>query len=110
MLILGVNAMHTDASAALMADGELLYAAEEERFSREKHASGLPVQAMRWVLEEAGVKAAELDHLALSKSPHAHKARRAVHGLTRAVGTKSLPSDRLAARGRRSSPGRVRAR
>lgn len=100
MLILGVNAMHADASAALMADGKLLYAAEEERFSREKHASGLPVQAMRWVLQEAGVEPLELDHLALSKSPHAHRARRAVHGLTHALRTRKLPGDRLAARGR----------
>lgn len=100
MLILGVNAMHADASAALVADGQLLSAVEEERFTREKHASGLPIEAIRWVLEEAGVKPSELDHLAFSKNPHAHRARRALHSLSHARRTKTLPTERLAARGR----------
>ncbi|MFN2504760.1 MAG: carbamoyltransferase [Acidimicrobiales bacterium] len=100
MLILGLNAFHADASAALFADGELVAAAEEERFNRVKHASGLPVQASRWVLSHAGVKPEQLDHIALSKSPHVHKARRAVHGILHTVRQRSLPRERLAARAR----------
>src|SRR5205807_3770402 len=61
MLILGLNALHADASAALWCDGELVAAAEEERFTRVKHASGLPVEAMRWVVEDAGRRPEDLD-------------------------------------------------
>jgi carbamoyltransferase len=100
MLILGLNAFHPDASAALFADGELIAAAEEERFNRVKHAAGLPVEASRWVLEHAGVKPDQLDHVALSKSPHVHKARRVAHGILHTVRQRSLPTDRLAARSR----------
>src|SRR5437588_12702423 len=70
MLILGVNALHADASAALFADGELLAAAEEERFTRVKHASGLPVQALKWVLKEAEVSPSQVDHVAFPRNPH----------------------------------------
>jgi carbamoyltransferase len=100
VLILGVNAMHADASAALVADGELVCAAEEERFTREKHATGLPVEAIRWVLREGGVKPDDLNHVAFSKNPHVHKARRLVHGLTHAARTRTAPNERVASRGR----------
>ncbi len=100
MLILGLNAFHADASAALLVDGQLVAAAEEERFTRVKHASGLPVEAVRWVLSEAGVKPDQLDHIALSKSPHVHKARRVAHGILHTVRQRSLPRERLAARSR----------
>jgi len=98
MLILGLNAFHADASAALFSDGELIAAAEEERFNRVKHASGLPIDATRWVLSYAGVKPGEVDHIALSKSPHVHKARRAAQGIRHTVRQRSLPRERLAAR------------
>jgi carbamoyltransferase len=60
MILLGINNMH-DASCALMADGRILAAAEEERFTRKKHTSGLPVHAMRYCLESAGLTARDLD-------------------------------------------------
>ncbi len=100
MLILGLNAFHADASAALFVDGELVAAVEEERFTRVKHASGFPSESIRWVLDHAGVTADQLDHVAMSKSPHVHKARRVAHGLAQTVRQRSLPRDRLAARSR----------
>lgn len=103
MLILGLNAFHADASAALFVDGDVVAAAEEERFNRVKHASGLPVEAARWVLAEAGVKPSALNHIALSKNPHAHKARRLAHALVHAARQRSLPRERLAARARTMS-------
>ena len=56
--ILGLNAFHGDAAAALVVDGELVAAAEEERFSRVKHVAGFPALAAAWCLEEAGLGAA----------------------------------------------------
>jgi carbamoyltransferase len=55
--ILGLNAYHGDAAAALVVDGELVAAAEEERFNRVKHSAGFPAQAAAWCLAEAGLSA-----------------------------------------------------
>ena len=54
MLILGINAYHGDASAALLVDGQLVAAAEEERFNRIKHCAGFPRLAIEFCLEAAG--------------------------------------------------------
>ena len=65
MWILGLNNMH-DASAALVHDGILVAAAEEERFSRVKHAVGFPVHAIRYCLKEAGIEFDQIDTVAVS--------------------------------------------
>ena len=70
--ILGLNAYHGDVAAALVVDGELVAAAEEERFTRLKHAAGFPARAALWCLEEAGIAPGDLDHLAVSRDPHAN--------------------------------------
>lgn len=70
--ILGLNAYHGDAAAALVVDGELVAAAEEERFNRIKHVAGFPSLAARWCLEEAGVRPEDLDHVAVSRDPRAN--------------------------------------
>ena len=57
---LGLNAYHGDAAAALVVDGELVAAAEEERFNRVKHSAGFPTQAAAWCLAEAGVSAPDV--------------------------------------------------
>ena len=62
--ILGLNAYHGDAAAALVVDGELVAAAEEERFNRIKHCAGFPAEAARWCLADAGVEPSDLDHVA----------------------------------------------
>lgn len=74
MRVLGVNALFHDPSAALVVDGRIVAAAEEERFSRRKHgkrpvpfaAWELPEQAMRWCLQEGGIDAEDLDAVAYS--------------------------------------------
>jgi carbamoyltransferase len=70
--ILGLNAYHGDASAALVVDGELVAAAEEERFSRVKHVAGFPRLATAWCLEHAGLEAGDLDHVAIGRDPRAN--------------------------------------
>src|SRR5438105_14227561 len=70
--ILGLNAYHGDAAAALVVDGELVAAAEEERFNRVKHCAGFPAQAARWCLEDAGVAPADLGHVAIGRDPKAN--------------------------------------
>ncbi len=70
--ILGLNAYHGDAAAALVVDGELVAAAEEERFNRVKHCAGFPELAARWCLVDAGLEPSDLDHVAVSRDPKAN--------------------------------------
>ena len=65
MIILGINAYHGDVSAALLRDGELVAAVEEERFRRVKHWAGFPQEAIRACLQMAGIGAGG-DHFAVS--------------------------------------------
>jgi carbamoyltransferase len=74
--ILGLNAYHGDAAAALVVDGELVAAAEEERFNRVKHCAGFPAAAARWCLEDAGLRPDDLDHVAVSRDPRANLGRK----------------------------------
>jgi carbamoyltransferase len=74
--ILGLNAYHGDAAAALLIDGELVAAAEEERFNRVKHCAGFPAQAAAWCLADAGLAAGDLDHVAVSRDPRANLGRK----------------------------------
>jgi len=74
--VLGLNAYHGDAAAALVVDGELVAAAEEERFNRVKHCAGFPSLAARWCLQDAGVAPEDLDHVAVSRDPRANLGRK----------------------------------
>lgn len=67
--ILGVSALYHDAAVALLRDGEPVYAAQEERFTRIKHDRALPVRAARWCLEQAGIGPADLTHLVFYEKP-----------------------------------------
>src|SRR5579864_588907 len=73
MKILGLNAFHGDASAALLRDGQLIAALEEERLNRIKHWAGLPVFAAKACLQ--GIQP---DHIAISRDPRAHLADKLV--------------------------------
>jgi len=82
--ILGLNAYHGDAAAALVVDGELVAAAEEERFNRVKHCAGFPSLAAAWCLADAGIAPAELDHVAVGRDPRANLGPKLRRTLTRA--------------------------
>ena len=71
MHILGINAYHGNASAALVCDGRLVAAVEEERFNRVKYAAGFPLGAIRYCLAEAGITIEEVDHIAIPRDPWA---------------------------------------
>src|SRR4051794_29560458 len=72
MYILGINAYHGDAAAALVRDGELIAAVEEERFNRVKHCAGFPVRSIEYCLRTAGISAGDLDHVGISRNPSAN--------------------------------------
>ena len=83
MIILGLNLFHGDSSAALVRDGVLLAAAEEERFRRIKHWAGFPAQAIRYCLSAAGIDLAQVDHIAVNQDSGANLAAKIRHVLLR---------------------------
>jgi carbamoyltransferase len=118
MVILGINAYHGDASAALVVDGELIAAAEEERFSRVKHVAGFPSQAVRYCLQAGGVGPEAIDHVGIPRDPRVQLFSKALHALrapSHAVGRlkalarfgEGIRSDLARALG--TDPGAVRA-
>src|SRR5438874_11842824 len=70
MNILGLNAFHGDASAALLTNGQLAFALEEERLNRVKHWAGFPALAAQACL--AGTDPNDVEHVAISRNPRAH--------------------------------------
>ena len=79
MIILGINAFHADASACVVRDGQLIAAAEEERFTRVKHWAGCPIQAIEYCLFEAKVSMSDIDHIAVNRDPQAHLIDKALY-------------------------------
>ncbi len=69
MIVLGISAFFHDAAAALLVDGVVVAAAQEERFTRLKHDAALPVNAARFCLEQAGVTIAQVDHVVFYEKP-----------------------------------------
>jgi len=67
--VLGISAYYHDSAAALLRDGEIVAAAQEERFTRRKHDASFPHNAAAYCLAEAGISAAELDHVAFYDKP-----------------------------------------
>ncbi len=71
MIILGINAYHANAAAAIVVDGRLIAAVEEERLNRVKYAAGLPARAIQFCLDRAGAQLTEVDHIAIPRDPWA---------------------------------------
>ncbi|HRE48911.1 MAG TPA: carbamoyltransferase C-terminal domain-containing protein [Aggregatilineales bacterium] len=94
MYILGINAFHGGASACLIKDGQLIAAAEEERFNRIKYWAGFPVEAIRYVLTEGGITPADLDHVGISRKPNARLFKMALYAFRRRPSL-NLVTDRL---------------
>jgi carbamoyltransferase len=69
MIILGLSFFYHDSAAALVQDGVLIAAAEEERFSRIKHDHGFPMLAIEFCLKRAGIKAEDLDYVVFYEKP-----------------------------------------
>jgi carbamoyltransferase len=68
--ILGLSAFYHDSAAAILVDGQIVAAAQEERFSRKKHDASFPAQALAYVLGESGLKVADLSAVAFYDKPY----------------------------------------
>ena len=85
MIILGINAYHGDAAAAIIRDGKLLAAVEEERFNRFKHCAGFPIESIKYCLQVAGVGIDGVDHIGISRDPSAHLHKKVLFAASRAA-------------------------
>ena len=81
MNILGINAYHGNASAAILCDGKLIAAVEEERFNRVKYAAGFPAAAIRYCLKTAGLTLKDLHHVAIPRNPYARMGTKLFYAL-----------------------------
>jgi carbamoyltransferase len=90
MYILGINAYHGDAAAALVKDGELIAAVEEERFNRIRHCAGFPSKSIQYCLGLAGISIAQVEHIGISRKPAAH-----LHKKILAAGQRLIKRNRM---------------
>jgi carbamoyltransferase len=69
MNILGISAFYHDSAAALLRDGEIVAAAQEERFTRKKHDPRFPENAIRYCLKAGGIGLEDVDHIVFNEKP-----------------------------------------
>ncbi len=69
MKVLGISAYYHDSAAALIVDGDIVAAAQEERFTRKKHDAGFPTRAVEYCLKQAGITLDDVDHIAFYDKP-----------------------------------------
>ena len=67
--VLGISALYHDSAAALLKEGEIFAAAQEERFTRRKHDPTFPTNAIQYVLKEAEIGLSEIDHVVFYDKP-----------------------------------------
>ena len=67
--ILGISAFYHDSAAALIKDGDIIGAAQEERFSRKKHDARYPFNAVEYLLKDSNLKLSEIDHIVFFEKP-----------------------------------------
>lgn len=83
MFILGLNAFHADSSAALLKNGKVIFATEEERFERKKHWAGLPLQSIDFCLRAEGINIKEVEAICIGRDPKAKLANKLAYMLKR---------------------------
>ncbi|NTS43797.1 carbamoyltransferase [Flavisolibacter sp. BT320] len=96
MVILGINAYHADASAAIFVNGRLVAASEEERFRRVKHWAGFPATAIAFCLKEAGVSFEQVDYFAIGRDPKAKFLKKLLFLAANPIGSTAAVKQRFA--------------
>ena len=102
MYVLGLNAYHGDSSAALVKNGVIVAAAEEERFARVKHWAGLPMCSIKYCLGQQGIGYSELDAVAINTDNNAHRWKKLQY-VMKAKPSLGLLLDKLSLRQSRSN-------
>ena len=101
-IILGINAFHGDASAALIKDGKLITAVEEERFTRIKHTAGFPYSAINYCLTYNGISISDIEHIAINGNQSSNLKNKIIYSLSKRPNPKFL-LNKLITKRKRSS-------
>ncbi len=94
MIIIGINAYHADASAAIFVNGTLIAAIEEERFTRIKHWAGFPQKSILFCLQEAGVSFEQVHYFAIGRDPSAKMKNKIMYLAKNPLGSFAAIKDR----------------
>src|SRR5258707_11501807 len=86
MLILGLNMFHADASAAIVKDGEVVFAIADERLNRKKHFGGFPALAIQACLDYVGATIYDIDHVAIGQDTDDNLAKKVQYPLANPSG------------------------
>ncbi len=95
MYIIGLNAYHADSSAALIKDGTVLWATEEERFTRLKHWSGLPIESIDFCLKSEGITLADVSCVCIGRDPSVKRSKKLYYLLKHSLHALELLGQRL---------------
>ena len=90
MYILGINAYHGDSSAALLEDGKIVCAFEEERFTRFKHWAGLPFISVRECLKDQNITIKDVAHIVISRNPKVNRRQKVLFALKNRIAFQAL--------------------
>lgn len=99
MYILGINAYHADSSAALLKNGEVLYATEEERFERIKHWAGLPLKSIEFCLKAEGISIHDVNAICIGRDPKAKTKNKMTYMMKRPKSALGMFTQRFKNRG-----------
>ena len=86
MNVIGINAFHADSAACLFVDGQLIAAAEEERFRRLKHWAGFPSESIRYCLLEGGLSLSDIEVIGINSEPRAALGKKISYALSGKAG------------------------
>lgn len=85
-IVIGINAYHADASAAIFVNGKMIAAIEEERLTRVKHTAGFPALAILFCIKEAGISYKDVDYFVIGRDPKAKVYRKMRYVLSQGMG------------------------
>jgi len=90
MYILGINAYHGDSSAAIIKDGKIISAIEEERIRRIKHWAGFPSESIKFCLKDANISIEDIDYITIGRNPSAHLLKKLGSSIKKLINPKFL--------------------
>lgn len=99
MYIIGLNAFHADSSASLLKDGRVLFATEEERFTRKKHWAGLPLNSIDFCLKSENIDISDVSYICIGRDPSAKQLDKILYLIKNPFGALKLFFQRIINRG-----------
>ena len=98
MKILGINSYHADSSCALLIDGHIISATEEERFTRIKHWAGVPVKSIKYCLNDSNLQIKDIDYIIVGRDFNAKMFQKIKYGIKNLFSNAEMIKHRIQSR------------